>query len=353
MKKQKSKNKILGGTKEFYFYSFVFFITIYFLFSTTVTLAQFNLPSIGSIKPTISLASEPLTPLPNSSVTVTANLSGMIMAGDSSYTWFLNGVRQTENSGLNKKSFTFRTGAIGAIYRISVSVVTPQENLSDAINFTVSDVDLTWIANSKAPITYKAKLMPTQNSFVTVSALPFAYAPGTKTKINPGNLIYNWKLDGKLDTERSGINKSSYSFRASNFFGNSHIIRLEVKNGDNTISLRKDVVIPIIRPQIWLYFSDVKTSLPVGAALKNLTAKPMNFSFVAQTYFFNALEKGLNWQWVINNAEVNSEGANPWLATLNLKDKNFEQFSTKIQVTAKNPSNELESAQSITNLEIK
>lgn len=317
------------------------------------TMAQFNLPNIGNIKPTISLASDPLTPLPNSSVTVTANLSGMVTAGNSSYTWFLNGVRQTESSGLNKNSFTFKTGTIGTVYRISVSVATPQENLSDAINFTVSDVDLTWITNAKAPITYKAKIMPTQNSLITVSALPLIYIPGTKTKINPNNLIYNWKLDGKLDTERSGINKSSINFRASNFFGNSHIIRLEVKTGDNAISLSKDAIIPITRPQILLHFSDTKTNLSIGAALKNLTTKPANFNFIAQTYFFNVLEKNLKWQWFINNTEVDSEGGKPWFAKLNLKNKNLEQFSTKIQVTAKNPSNELEAAQSTVNLEIK
>lgn len=331
----------------------IFILLLFISYTPYAATAQFSLPSIGNIRPTISLTSEPLTPLPNSSVTITANLSGMITAGDSSYTWFLNGVRQTENSGLNKKSFTFKTGVIGTIYKISVNVATPQENLSDSINFTVSDVDLTWIANSKAPIFYKAKIMPTQNSPIAVSALPLVYIPGTKTKPNPGNLIYNWKLDGKLDTERSGINKSSFNFRASNFFGNSHIVRLEVKNSDNTISLSKDIIIPVVRPQLWLYFSDSKTNLPVGAALKNLTTKPADFKFTAQTYFFNALEKNLKWQWFINNAEVNSESANPWLATLNLKDKKLGQFSTQIQVTAKNPANELEAAQSTTNLEIR
>lgn len=332
----------------------IFILLLVISYAPYAATAQFNLPSIGSIKPTISLVSDPLTPLPNSSVTITANLSGMITAGNSSYTWFLNGIRQTEASGLNKNSFTLKTSAIGATYRVNINVATPSgENLSDTINFTVSDVDLTWIANSKAPITYKAKIMPTQNSFVTVSALPFIYIPGTKTRISPGNLIYNWTVDGKLDSGKSGIGKSSYNFRVSNFFGNSHFIRLEVKTENNSISLSKDVIIPIVRPQVWLYFSDSKTNLPYGAALKNLTTGLANFKFIAQTYFFNALEKNLKWQWIINNVEIDSGNANPWLATLNLKDKNLGQFSTQIQVTAKNPANELEAAQSTINLEIK
>lgn len=343
----------LQKLRKYVFY-FGFFIAIYFLFFTTITSAQFNLPTIGSIKPTISLTSDTLTPPPNSTITITANLSGVTGVGASNYAWFLNGARQTDASSLNKNIFKLKTGAIGATYKVSVSVATPGlGTLSDTINLTASDVDLTWIANSKAPITYKAKLMPTQNSLVTISAQPFVYRPGTKNLINSNNLIYNWMPDSKIDSLKSGLNKSSYVFRVNNFPGNSQFIRLEIKTEDGAAFLSKDIFIPVAKPKIFLYFSDPSTSLPYGAALKNLEIKPADFSFVAQTYFFNALEKNLKWQWVINNAEVNSGNENPWLATLNLKDKTPGQFSTQIKIIAKNPNNELESDESITNLEIK
>jgi len=318
------------------------------------TAAQFNLPSIGDIKPSISLASDSLTPFPNSTITITANLSGLTGAGGSNYVWFLNGARQTEASGLSKNSFAFRTGVIGTTYRASASVTTPTGDvLSDTINFTVSDIDLTWIANSKAPVTYKAKLMPTQNSFVTVSALPTVYRPGTKAQISSSNLLYNWMPNGKIDSSKSGKNRTTYAFRISNFSGNSQFIRLEIKTDDGAAFLSKDVLIPTVKPQVFLYFSDSQTNLPYGVALKNLSAKPADFNFTAQNYFFNALGNNLKWRWFINNTEVDSKNENPWLATLNLKSKTLGQFSTQIKVTAQNTSNELEIAESITNLEIR
>ncbi|MDO8574691.1 MAG: hypothetical protein Q7R61_00190 [bacterium] len=339
---------------KFFITRFVFLFSIfYFLFSAVVA-AQFELPTIGSVKPAIILNSDPLTPLPNSTVAITANLSGITGSGGSNYAWFLNGARQTGASGLNKNTFAFRTGAIGSVYIINVSVTTPSANiLSDAINLTVSDVDLTWIANSQAPVFYKAKLMPTQNSLVTISALPFIYRPGTKNQISSNNLIYNWIKDDKVDSEKSGVNKFSYVFRVNNFFGNSHLVRLEVKTEDGAVSLGKDVSIPVARPQVLLYFADLKTNLPYGAALKNLTTKSTSLNFIAQTYFFTAPAKNLKWQWFVNNTEVGGENEKPWLATLNLANGFLGQLSAQIKVTAQNTNNELESAQSITNLEVR
>lgn len=324
------------------------------VFYTLPVLAQFELPNIGSIKPAIILNSDPSTPLPNSTVAVTANLSGPTGVGGANYVWFLNGVRQTTASGLNKNTFAFRTGALGSVYRVSVSVTMPSgENLSDTINLTASDVDLTWIANSRAPIFYRAKLMPTQNSLVAISALPFVYRPGTKNLISPSNLIYNWKINDKIDLEKSGINQSSYLLRVNNFPGNSYLIRLEIKTEDNTVSLSKDILIPVAKPQVLLHFSDPKTDLPFGAALKNLTIKPASFGFIAEAYFFTVPAKTLKWQWLINNTEVGGGNEKPWLATLNLSDNFLGRLSAQIKVTAQNPNNELESAESTTNLEIK
>ena len=352
MKKQNNQNKILYNL---YFSCLVFsLVTCFMLFIATTVNAQFELPTIGSIKPTIILNSDPVTPLPNSGVTVTANLSGLIGAGDSNYIWFLNGVRQTGASGLNKNTFTFRTGGIGATYRVNVSVTIPsEENLSDTVNFTVSDVDLTWITNSQAPIFYRAKLIPTQNSLVTISALPFIYRPGTKNLMASNNLIYNWKIDGKMDSEKSGINRPSYAFRADNFSGNSYDMRLEIKTADGAVSLSKYTTIPVVKPRVLMHFSDPKTNLPYGTALKNLTTGAVNLNFIAETYFFTAPAKNLKWLWFINNAEVGGVNKKPWLATLNLANDFLGQLSAQIKVTAQNPGNELEIAQSITNLEIR
>ncbi|MDO8743298.1 MAG: hypothetical protein Q7J30_01955, partial [Candidatus Azambacteria bacterium] len=136
------------------------------------------------------------------------------------------------------------------------------------------------------------------------------------------------------------------------YAGASKSIRLEIKTSDGAVSIIKSVGIPIVRPQTLIYLADAKTNFPFGAALKNLTAQPMALNFTARNYFFNALPKDLNWQWLVDNKEVAGGGGEPCLASLNIPNAG-RSFFTQIQATAKNPVNDLETAQSTINLEVK
>jgi len=365
MTNKNNKNKILGGgepnlrskfgAKEFYFYYFCLLLIV--ILSPIIANAQFSLPTNQlpnlNMKPSLSLTVDTQTPLPGAFIIATANLLGMTNVNNSNYTWFLNGVKQKEASGLNKNIFTFQVGNLGAVYKIGVGILMPNgDNLSDSISVTVSDFDLTWSASSQAPASYKGKLLPTQNSIIGVSALSSVYRPGTKTLINSDNLIFNWTVDDKFSASRSGLGKSDLVLAINDYAGAGKSIRLEIKTPDNAVSLIKSVSIPIVRPQTLIYFSDPKTNLPYGAALKNLIIKSINSNFIAQNYFFNAPPKDLKWQWFINSEEVVSGDERPWLASLNLS--NFSQFfSARVQVLVKNPANNLETAQSAINLEVK
>ena len=345
------------NNKKLYLYRFGFFLVAYFLLFITTTYAQFNLPTIGDIKPTISLNSEPLTPLPNSTITITANLSGITGGGSSNYVWFLNGARQTESFGPNKNNFTFKTGAIGTIYRINVNVTTPSADiLSDAVILTVSDVDLTWIANSQAPAGYRGKIFPTKNSTITVSALPFIYRPGSKTFISSGGLTFNWFINDKLESNKSGAGKFDLSFQVDGFPGSDIEIRLEILTNDKTISLNKFITIPVVRPQTFIYLADNKTGLSYGKALKNLVVKSTidkSFDFTAENYFFNFPKNRLNWNWLVDNKEIAGGGDKPWSAVLNVPSGVTLPLFFQIRTVAKNPQDDLESAGSTADLEIR
>ena len=365
MTNKNNKNKILGGgepnlrskfgAKEFYFYYFCLLLIV--ILSPIIANAQFSLPTNQlpnlNMKPSLSLTVDTQTPLPGAFIIATANLLGMTNVNNSNYTWFLNGVKQKEASGLNKNIFTFQVGNLGAVYKIGVGILMPNgDNLSDSISVTVSDFDLTWSASSQAPASYKGKLLPTQNSIIGVSALSSVYRPGAKTLINSDNLIFNWTVDDKFSASRSGLGKSDLVLAINDYAGASKSIRLEIKTPDNAVSISKGIEIPIVRPQVFIRLADSKTGFPYGVALKNLTVAPISLNFVAQNYFFNAQSSGLKWQWLIDNKEVAGGGEKPWLASLNIS--NIKQsFSTRIQAIVKNPANDLETAQSTINLEVK
>lgn len=318
--------------------------------------AQFTLPTNQlpnlDMKPSLSLTVDTQTPLPDAVVIATANLSGITNVNNSNFSWFLNGVAKKEESGVNKNTFAIQVGGLGTVYKISVDISTPGgDNLSDSISLTVGDFDITWSANSQAPASYKGKLLPTQNSTVNISAMPFIYQPGAKTQLASGNLIYNWYVDDKFSAGKSGIGKSNMVLIVNDYAGVSKSIRLEIKTFDGVVSIGKGIEIPIARPQVFVRLTDSKTGFPHGAALKNLTVAPISLNFIAQNYFFNAVPDNLRWQWLIDGKEVVSNNEKPWAASLNLA--NIGPLFTRIQMIVKNSANELETAQAIINLEVK
>jgi hypothetical protein len=300
--------------------------------------AQFDLPNLN-LAPTLSLTADPITPLPNSAITVTASLSGITNVNNSNYAWFLNGVKQTNASGLNKNAFAVRAGVLGTIYRIGVTISTPAgDNLSDSVSVTVSDIDLTWNSNNEAPVGYSAKIFPTQDSVVSISAFSSIYNPGTKTLLGSNGLIYNWYVNDKFSVNLSGLGKQDFGFIIGDPAGGNTSIQLDVKNESGVIALTKSITIPISRPQILVYLADSKTSIPIGAAIKNIvinTAKLLNFT--AQSYFFNTPNNQLKLNWIINNQIVSGRTNSPWLASFDVPANIVRPFNALIQVTAQNP----------------
>ncbi|MFH1393156.1 MAG: hypothetical protein ABIG73_02145 [Patescibacteria group bacterium] len=318
--------------------------------------AQFTLPTNQlpnlNMKPSLSLTVETQTPLPGAVVIATANLSGITSVNNSNFSWFLNGVTQKEASGANKNTFAFQVGSLGAVYKIGVDISMPGgDNLSDSISLTVSDFDMTWSANSQAPASYKGKLLPTQKSTLNISAMPFVYQPGTKTQLANSNLIYNWYVDDKFSAGSSGAGKSDLIFTVNDYAGANKSVRLEIKTSDGAVSISKGIDIPIIQPQVFVHLADFKTGFPYGVALKNLTVGPISLNFIAQNYFFNIVPDNLRWQWLIDDKEVASNSGKPWTASLNLA--NAGPLFARIKILVKNSANELETAQTTINLEVK
>ena len=336
---------------------FILLFTVNFL--PYPSMAQFELPGSQipslNVKPTLSLSVEPTTPTPNSVVSIAANLAGTTNLNNANYAWFLNGARQTAVSGLNKNIFTFAAGSLGTIYRISVAAVTSNgENLTDAVALTVSDVNLTWNSDNNVPAGYRGKILPAQNSTVAVSALVSIYRPGTKNFINYSELIYGWRINDKLVSEQSGVNKPEFTFRTDSSAGNRKSVRLEIKTTDGSVSLNKSVEVPLVSPRLLVYLSDPDTNKPYGAALKNLLISQLkSINFVTQAYFFNIPDSGLEWKWLMDDNEVSGTTKTPWFSVFNIPDNIRLPFFTKIRVSAKNPANELELSSSNVNLEIR
>ncbi len=191
---------------------------------------------------------------------------------------------------------------------------------------------------------------------VMISALSFIYRPGSKTLISSGGLTFNWFINDKLESDKSGAGKSDLSFRVDSFAGSDIEIRLEIITEDKTISLNKFITIPVVRPQIFIYLAYSKTGMPYGKALKNLIVKSTidkSLNFMAENYFFNFPKNRLNWAWLVDSKEIVGGGDRPWSAILNVPPSVALPISFQIRAVAQNPKDDLESAGSTANLEIR
>ena len=310
-----------------------------------VAAAQLVLPT------TLALKVNPTTPLPNSAAVATAWLSGSDTSG-ANFIWFLNNVRQSDSSGVDKNTLSFQTEKLGSVNTITVSVTTTiGENLRDSISFTVSDADLTWSAQNQAPTDYEGKLLPSEGTKMTVSVLPIVLSPGTKTQLNPNNLNYRWFLNNIFNSSASGLGKSVYKYSAGT---NGDNLKVQISNTQNTVMVEKSVAIPVVAPKVLIFLADNAGNIiyrsAITAFVSNLGQK---LTLKAVPYFFNLLPAQLTWSWFVNDKKMAETPRNPLVGSLEIPKDIVTPSNFQITITAMNPYFNAENAQNLININVK
>ena len=307
--------------------------------------SQLILPSILSLKIT------PTTPLPNSAAVATAWLSGSDTSGVN-FIWFLNNVRQSDSSGVDKNTLSFQTGKLGSVYTVTVSVTTIiGENLRDSISFTVSDVDLTWSAQNQAPANYEGKLLPSEGTKIIVSALPIIFSPGTKTQLNPNNLNYRWFLNDIFNSSASGLGKSVFKYSAG---ANSDNLKIQISNTQNTLMVEKSATIPVVAPKVLVFLADSAGNISYRSAITAFVSNlGQKLTLKAVPYFFNLLPAQLNWSWFVNDKKMAETPRNPLVGSLEIPKDIVTPSNFQITITAFNPYFNAENAQNLININVK
>ncbi len=309
-----------------------------------IAAAQLVLPT------SLALKINPATPAPNSTAVATALLSGSDTSG-ASFTWFLNNVRQSDNSGTDKNTFSLPTGGLGAVYTVSVTISTTSgESLRDSISFTVSDADLTWSAQNEAPADYEGRVLPSEGSKIVASVLPIIFSPGTKTQLNPNNLNYGWFLNNIFDSKNSGLGKTTYKFQLNN----PATLKVRITNTKNTIALEKSVNLFTVPPQVLVFLADQNGRIVYKNALSNITGAPgQKLNFLARPYFFNLPPLQLNWSWFVNDKKIAGAPQNPLAASLEIPKEILTPANFQITATVLNPYFNAENAQNLININVR
>lgn len=273
-------------------------VFFYFLFFVLLTHAASLFPPQGQVQLILS----PEFPEPNQAVTVTAQSFSF----DSDVTflsWTYNGKNVASGKGIT--SYSFNTGSAGSLHRVSVTASAKGTTFSDTLTFRVSDVLLTWEAQTHTPPGYRGRALPTSGALVRVHAFPQLFVSAAQT-VNPDNLIYQWTLDDTDARDQSGRGEKSFSFRVANGKGVTHRVSVIVTNEDKSTSAFAKVDVRVEDPQI-LFYEDKILEGPryEKAQAQFFVASGEELRLRAEPFFFlSGSVDALSYQWRVNGQSI-------------------------------------------------
>jgi len=169
---------------------------------------------------------------------------------------------------------------------------------TDDSNINLNSLKLSWTAETYTPYEYKGRALPTQGSNVIIDAILDISGE------NPSNLKYSWFLDDIFQENKSGYGRNSFQFGVRRAGGSSHKVLIKIFNDSRSFMVEKSIDIPIVGPEIALYFSNggsyssdrVIDSVDVYSDKKSI--------FIIRPYFFDINKlTDLSFEWRLANQQ--------------------------------------------------
>jgi len=305
-------------------------------FLTIVIFAIFlGLPSNSQAVADFSITLIPENPAPGSAVT--AKLKSLHFdVNRASVTWSLDG--KVLSKGLGKEVVEFDAPVFGKKSTISATVSTVDGDFgSDSVVLVGNDLDLLWEAMTTTPLNYKGRSLPSVQSQVKVTAIPYLFKNGLA--LASSDLIYEWSLNFKKDINASGAGKDHFTFQVKN--QDDHTVSLKVSNRANDVVFEKGITLFLgsMKPKVLLYREHPLEGPRYEEALKGLVEVGDEISLRAEPFFFS--RNNLSFDWDMNRKSILPDEV-PNI--LKLKAPEGEKGEASIRLDVKNNFNVLQFA---------
>jgi hypothetical protein len=279
-----------------------------FLLSTSAVYAQSVAPD------PVQYVVTPENPGPNQRVTIEVNGVGQFL-GDANITWQQNG--SVVSAAQNQMTFSFTTGGVGAVTRISLRINSPTKGLiTHDFIFNPSVVNLVWEADTYTPTLYKGKALYTAGSPLRVVAFPTVMIGGAL--VPTSKLSFQWYRNDTIDPSVSGLGKHVFTF-VGDQLQKEEDVSVVVYSGTTQVG-KGEVIIPVSNPQVIFYVQDpLRGELLEQGYLGRATMAQTETTFKAEPYFFanNSIRRGqLQYQWTLNDQDTTGPDATKGLLTL-------------------------------------
>lgn len=266
----------------------------------------------------IGLTASPSSPAPGEKVKIQATTPGFDK-DTSFFEWTVNGKLRTDLSGRGKHSIELVAGKLGASFSISLKVTSQEDRTASAsLKIGVSDLVLSWFADTYTPRWYKGKAMPVAGSVVNIVALPQIVLGGRS--VDSKNLIYTWGLD---DEERvlTGVGKNILRIKMSNDETQTHWVKVVVEDISKTVRKEGNTFVPSVTPTALIYLYNENSSIEFRGA-PNLISAPRGetINLIAEPFFFPVKTRSeLEFGWRLSGNEITGDPDNKHLFSIDTR----------------------------------
>lgn len=280
----------------------------------TPLLARAQLSALGIHLLTISVESGEVSP--HADISVRLRNNGGDDLSQNLIRWSTNGTTIAAGVGLTKTQITL--GGLGVPTSLTATIISPSGAIldSESITLTPAVVDLLWDADTYAHPFFLGKTLPFPGAVVRAEARPVFIQ--NKTQIENADLYFEWRMNGVLLSDESGMGKNTLSIPSPALFSTGYLsVLVSSKDGSQA---KATVRIPTKDPYLVLYRIDPLLGIDFYNALgKNNVVNDSEETFTmvpyaAPTHLLR--DSRLLIEWLVNGVPVQTHSNDPFTISL-------------------------------------
>ncbi len=295
----------------------------------------FNPSVLSELKEPLLVVATPSSPSPGETITVEARMP-TYDRNFATFSWTVNGVFRSDLSGPGKHTFALTAGGVGSAETLNVRVSRPDGTINSAsLTIRVSDLAVTWSAETYVPKWYKGRTLPSQGSVVAITAIPQFVMGGVM--LRPETLIYRWGLDEQKPV-LAGVGRQIFRVQMADLPGASHVIRLTVEDANKRIRKEKTIFVPAYTPRAVIYGSSPLGGIETRRAIFAFASDTRGLvDFIAEPFFFPVTSrKSLTYVWDVGGNEISGSPENAHLLTVDTQNQPARKTSVTLRIGRNN-----------------
>ncbi|MFW0871397.1 MAG: hypothetical protein ACKKL4_03015 [Patescibacteria group bacterium] len=244
------------------------------------------------------------------------------------------------SQGLGLKNFTVPAPSVGEQTRVRVVIRTVDRGTIEKYAvLRPARVDLLYEAtNSYAPPMYSGKKLPAHEGGVRVVAMPY-FVNDDGVKIDPGSLVYTWRIDDDVQERQSGYGRNIFEFDGSPYY-RTREVTVNVETVDASQVAQRTIELPAYDPVVRFYIEHPVWGMDMSQAItadETLALRVPEIAVHAVPFFVSDTDSRqlVSYEWRMNGKKLNPYGDRN-IVNLRVPDNSEGRSEVRLDVTHNN-----------------